>query len=54
MLAAAWVALLAVKLGLGYALKMAAHAYMRHYEQARARWAVQAQAAKAKGKARLS
>lgn len=40
MLAAAWLVLLAVKLGLGYTLKLVAHAYMRHYEerQARARW----------------
>lgn len=40
-LLAAWLLLLAVKLGLGYALKLVAGAYMRHYEerQARARWA---------------
>ena len=39
-LVAAWIVLLAVKLGLGYTLKLMAHAYMQHYEErlARVRW----------------
>ena len=36
-LVVAWLALLAVKLGLGYTLKMIAHAYLLHYEENQSR-----------------
>ena len=37
LLAVAWVALLVLKLGLGYALKLTARLYVQHYEERQAK-----------------